>query len=145
MDDLFNIFGEEDEAVFGMFNNYDDKEKTYEVTYSDKTTAKFTAQELYEFFIFTETNIGGDFDDLKRRLDSGYAVIGDHLEWDWGLGCSNYKGKLSITRCAPPKIPTEFKKESGNFECKHEGKYINQAGNSRFWVCPKCKKDLGDA
>lgn len=31
-------------------------------------------------------------------------------------------------------------------ECRHPKKYINRAiPNKPFWVCPECKKDLGDA
>lgn len=143
MFDPFNF--DDDEAVNDMFNTYDDNEKHYEVTYSDYTTVKFTTQELYEFFIFTETNISGDFEDLKLKLDKGIIVTGDHNEWDWSLGCTNYKGRLSITKITPPKIPTNNKFESKTSGCSHEGKYINQAGGFKFWVCPKCKKDLGDA
>jgi hypothetical protein len=128
-----------------MFDSYDNTEKTYEIIYSDKTTVELTTQELYEFFIFTDTNIGGDFSDLKKRLDSGYAVMGDHMEWDWGLGCNNYKGRITITRITPPKIPKATLQPFQSGACDHKGKYINQAGGVRFWVCPKCKKDLGDA
>lgn len=28
--------------------------------------------------------------------------------------------------------------------CQHKNKYINDIGKLRFWVCPDCKKDLGD-
>jgi|LauGreDrversion4_2_1035121.scaffolds.fasta_scaffold249594_2 hypothetical protein len=143
MFDPFNF--DEDETDFDMFNSYDDKEKDYEVIYPDSHSAKLTTQELYEFFIFTEHNISGDFGDLKTKLDKGITVTGDHTEWDWSMGCSNYKGKLTILRCSPPKIPTTTKFESKSSGCSHEGKYINQAGGFKFWVCPKCKKDLGDA
>lgn len=127
-----------------MFDSYDNNEKAYEVIYSDKTVVQLTTQELYEFFIFTDTNIAGDFSDLKKKLDSGFAVMGDHQEWDWNMGANVYKGRLTITRYIPPKIPSYAKKEKSS-GCDHQGKYINQAGGVRFWVCPKCKKDLGDA
>lgn len=127
-----------------MFDSYDNNEKAYEVIYSDKTVVQLTTQELYEFFIFTDTNIAGDFSDLKKKLDSGFAVMGDHQEWDWNMGANVYKGRLTITRYIPPKIPSYAKKENSS-GCDHQGKYINQAGGVRFWVCPKCKKDLGDA
>ncbi len=29
--------------------------------------------------------------------------------------------------------------------CHHQNKYINEAGGIKFWVCPQCKMDLGDA
>lgn len=141
MIDLLNPFDEE----FDMFNAYDDKEKTYEIIYPNNNSAKFTTQELYEFFMFNEHNISGDFEDLKTKLDKGITVTGDHNEWDWGMGCNNYKGKLTVTRCVPPTIPTSKKIETKTLGCTHEGKYINQAGGTKFWVCPKCKKDLGDA
>jgi hypothetical protein len=53
---------------------------------------------------------------------------------------------LTITRSRylPPNNPRFSKKETPS-GCDHKGKYINQAGGIRFWVCPKCKKDLGDA
>ena len=28
--------------------------------------------------------------------------------------------------------------------CQHLRKYVNKAGFKNFWVCPDCKKDLGD-
>jgi len=59
-----------------LFDTYDNKEKSYEIIYSDKTKVECTAQELFEFFLLSETNIGGDFDDLKNRLDRGIAVVG---------------------------------------------------------------------
>jgi hypothetical protein len=29
--------------------------------------------------------------------------------------------------------------------CNHNRKYVNGAGHAKFWVCPDCKADLGDA
>lgn len=29
--------------------------------------------------------------------------------------------------------------------CSHNRKYVNGAGDAKFWVCPDCKADLGDA
>lgn len=128
-----------------MFDSYDDTEKAYEVIFSDKTVVHYTAQQLYEFFIFNDLNIDEDFSDIKKRLDSGFAVIGDHQEYDWQMAVNVYKGKLSITRYIPPKIPNSWTKQEKSTDCAHDGKYINQAGGVRFWVCPKCKKDLGNA
>lgn len=36
-------------------------------------------------------------------------------------------------------------KPEGTF-CRHDKKYINKVSNTlKFWYCPDCKKDLGDA
>jgi hypothetical protein len=48
------------------------------------------------------------------------------------------------------KSLTESKKEPelpglDDLKCQHKRKYINGAGQVRFWVCPDCKADLGDA
>lgn len=145
MFDPFNLFDDDNETVLDMFNTYDDSENSYEIIYPDKTEKKLTAQQLYEFFIFNDTNIGGDFDDLKKKLDSGLSVTGDHMEWDWTSWSPTYKGKLIISRRLPPKLPPQFKKDASKNECRHENKYVNHIGSTRFWVCPKCKKDLGDA
>lgn len=128
-----------------MFDNYDNIEKLYEIVFSNTRKIQYTTKELYEFFIFTETNIGGSFEDLKSRLDSGFCIGGDDIEWDWTSGSHIKRGRLYITRFAPPKIPSSYSKENNSSNCKHKNKYINQAGGIRFWVCPSCKKDLGDA
>lgn len=127
-----------------MFDDYDNTEKKYEIIFPDKSVLKYTTQELYEFFIFNDLNIAGDFTDLKKRLDSGYAVMGDYQEWDWGGGYHINKGKLTITKSWVPKPNGVTKKESDT-NCKHKNKYINQAGGIKFWFCKDCKKDLGDA
>lgn len=38
----------------------------------------------------------------------------------------------------PPPVPKEVK-------CDHKDRYINEAGGKKFYVCPDCKADLGDA
>ena len=69
------------------------------------------------------------------------------MEWDWHMGCNTYKGRLTITRITPPTRTPDYTKEYSTDAngCKHENRYINEAGGVRFWVCPKCKKDLGNA
>lgn len=123
-----------------MFENYENSEKIYELQFPDGTVLKNTTQELYEFFIFNGNNFIGNFDEFKKKLDNGQCVVMDVKEWDWGMGCNINKGKIKIIRT----MKTILNKIS-SLECKHENKYINQAGGIRFWVCPKCKKDLGDA
>lgn len=39
------------------------------------------------------------------------------------------------------KSPINSGQKSG---CQHLRKYVNKAGFKSFWVCPDCKKDLGD-
>lgn len=127
-----------------MFEEYDNTEKKYEVIFPDKSVQKYTTQELYEFFIFSDLNISGDFSDLKKKLDAGYAVMGDNMEWDWGGGYNINKGKITITKSwkANPNNTSKKENERG---CSHKNKYINQAGGIKFWFCRDCKKDLGDA
>lgn len=127
-----------------MFDDYDNTEKKYEIIFPDKSIKKYTTQELYEFFIFNDLSITGDFADLKKRLDSGYAVIADHMEWDWGGGFNINRGKLTITKSWVSK-PNGVNKKESDTNCKHKNKYINQAGGIKFWFCKDCKKDLGDA
>lgn len=127
-----------------MFEEYDNTEKKYEVIFPDKSVQKYTTQELYEFFIFSDLNISGDFSDLKKKLDAGYAVMGDHMEWDWGGGYNINKGRITITKSWKANSNNISKKEN-ELRCSHKNKYINQAGGIKFWFCRDCKKDLGDA
>ena len=128
-----------------MFDTYDNLEKKYKVYYTASGNSnEFTTQELYEFYIFNTHNIYDSFEDIIKRLDAGDTIIGDDNDFDWTLGSNVYQGQVKITKLAPkgmrisqvpPPIPTG---------CDHKGKYINTAGGIKFYVCPKCKADLGD-
>lgn len=125
-----------------MIENYNDIEKEYEVIYSDNSSRKYTTQELHDFFIFTDTDFDGDFSDFKWKLDAGMTISVDYYDWDWSWGTASPKGKLKIKKLTTAETSESNPKSS---ECKHEEKYINQAGGILFWVCPFCKKDLGNA
>lgn len=125
-----------------MFSTWDDEIKAYNILYSDGRVASYTTQQLYEYFIFNDLGIGNDFSDLKGRLDRGESVSGDDCQWDWNTQCNVYKGRIVITKITGAKGKVHHKETNG---CKHENKYINEAGGIKFYVCPKCKADLGDA
>lgn len=125
-----------------MFSTWDDEVKTYNLEFSNGTIKQLTAQELYEYFIFHDIGIIGEFVDFKQRLDKGELVTGEDVQWDWGVGASIYKGLLKISKIGSTKAKPFHKEIIG---CKHNNKYINEAGGVRFWVCPQCKADLGDA
>jgi len=128
-----------------MFEDFDNKQKRYEITYPNNTTIKVTTQELYEFYIFQVDDFDGDFSDLKFKLDSGHTITVSHNEFDFGLGAPVYKGKLSITRFHVPS--PVHSTNATQAACDHKNKYIVQHfnGGVKYWVCPVCKADLGDA
>lgn len=127
-----------------MFDTFDDTHKKYIIIESNDDEVLVTKQQLYEFYIFNTHGITQPFEDMVRMLDQGQVVTGEDTEFDWDMGCTVYKGVLKIKATsglpkgailAPPVIKTG---------CSHPNKYINTAGFSKFWVCPDCKKDLGD-
>lgn len=128
-----------------MWDYYDNFKRDYEIISYDGISETMTAQEFYEYFILQEMDIKDAFDSVKKRIDSGEVIVTGQYDWDFQLGQSIYKGKLTMRRkdhqlnlqpkSLPPKEPEK---------CKHENKYINQAGGIRFYVCPKCKADLGN-
>jgi hypothetical protein len=125
-----------------MFSTWDDEVKVYNIEFSDGTIKQLTTQELYEYFLFHDIGIKGEFVDFKHRLDEGELVNAEDVQWDWGVGASIYKGLLKISKIRDIKSKP-FHKETNR--CNHKNKYINEAGGTRFWVCPQCKADLGDA
>lgn len=130
-----------------MFDQYDNELREYVVTYADGSEDVCTAEELHHFYILNDVGISDPFDDLKRRLDRGEVIVGRDNQYDWGLATNVYKGNLQF------KKRNAFKREylnktesvSKTTGCDHSKKYINQAGGIRFYVCPDCKADLGDA
>lgn len=129
-----------------MFDSFlDDTEVKYEIILSDKTVIKCTTSKLYDFYIFNEHNIPLDFQQLTSQLDAGYAITGDDTDFDFSSCSYVYKGKLILSKHhSKDQIKTAVTNIKVSNECKHEKKYINQAGGIRFWVCPVCKKDLGN-
>jgi hypothetical protein len=126
-----------------MFDFYDNEEKDYELTRWDGTTEVLTEQELHDFILFCLNPSAQSFEKILSDLNKGMTVTESYYDFDWNMGTSVYKGnvkfkKISLSQSIPPKIPSTGK-------CKHEGKYVNSAGGFKFWVCPTCKKDLGDA
>lgn len=129
-----------------MFETFDTIEKKYRVIYSSTGyITDLTTQELYDFYIFNTHNIFDSFEDILKQLEDGNTVFGDDNEFDWDMGSNIYQGKVQIKKIMlkgmkinhlPPPVPKT---------CDHKDKYINTAGISKFWVCPTCKKDLGDA
>lgn len=129
-----------------MFETFDTVEKKYRVVYSSTGyVVDLTTQELYDFYIFNTHNIFDSFEDILKQLDDGNTVLGDDNEFDWDMGSNVYQGKVKITKYMfkgmkmnhlPPPVPKS---------CDHKGKYVNSAGGVKFWYCPSCKKDLGDA
>jgi hypothetical protein len=125
-----------------MFDFYDNEDKDYELTRWDGTTELLTEQELHDFILFCLTPHSRiQFDQALVDLKKGFTLTEAYYDFDWSMGTSVYKGNVYIKKVNPsfpPKIPS-----TGG--CKHEGKYVNSAGGFKFWVCPTCKKDLGDA
>ena len=128
-----------------MFDQYDNNDKKYEVMYPDNIIVKLTTQELYELFLFIMQDFQGDFTDLKLKLDMGDEVNVSHNEWDFGLGTPIFKGFLKVKRINSLKAKNP--KNDLQKTCNHKDKYIVQHfnGGAKYWVCPVCKADLGDA
>lgn len=125
-----------------MFDEYDDKTKEYIIINSEDSEESLTAQELYHFYIMNDIGINESFELLKRKLDNGEEIRGKDYQYDWSLGVNVCKGMLTIKKRKLLKSTT-ISPVIGN--CNHPNKYINQAGGKRFYVCPNCKADLGDA
>jgi hypothetical protein len=129
-----------------MFDIYDDYNKLYELTFSDGNIESLTTQELWEFFLMQEHSITGTFKQLKARLDKGEEITAQDTRYDWTLQTSIYVGNVLIKRIKPlVQKTTQPTTTATPTTCLHQGKYVNQAGGVKFWVCPLCKKDLGNA
>lgn len=127
-----------------MFDIYDDTKKVYEMFFSDGKKEELTEQGLWEFFILLEHGITCSFEAFVDRLNKGEEIVAKDSYYDWALGTSVYKGQSVIKKIKQvqktiPKVHTT------PTTCTHSAKYINQAGGIKFWVCPSCKKDLGNA
>jgi hypothetical protein len=143
--DDFGYFHFDELGNLDMFNSYENNTDKYIITDSSGSEADVTTQELYEFYIFNQHDITDSFEDIIRRLNSGLNVTGNDYEFDWDLGTTVWKGKLTIkAKNLLPSGMTPAPKTSST-KCRHLKKYINSAGASKFWVCPDCKEDLGDA
>jgi hypothetical protein len=127
-----------------MFSTWDDEVKSYSILNPTGEIKHLTTQELYEYIIFNDIGISEDFSDLKVKLDRGESVIGDYCEWDWNLGSTIYRGRITITKSNKDSAPKHVSK-ADNLKCGHSNKYINEAGGIKFYVCPQCKADLGNA
>lgn len=128
-----------------MFDSYENTIPEYQ--FSNPTTGDeftWTAQELFEFYTFNEHSLAGDFDEVKRKLDIGLHLETDHYYYDWGLGVNVYKGRVTLKKIAKNTPVVKELIKSPVAGCRHDKKYINEAGGTKFWVCPSCKKDLGD-
>ena len=129
-----------------MFETYDDIDRFYELKYEDGTAVNLTAIELYEYYLLHEHGILDSFERLKLRLDGGEEITASHYVYDFSIAANIYKGKVKFRNFNATKKSTTASKQSiPNVICRHENKYINQAGGTKFWVCPQCKKDLGNA
>jgi hypothetical protein len=129
-----------------MFDDYDNTDKRYRITNSDGMTRDVTEQGLYEFYIFTRNGINKSFSDVLHDLRNGHLVQGEDYDFDWNVGGDIYKGKLFIEPIGRvQKSASSGGASSSDNQCRHPNKYINSAGGVKFWVCPCCKKDMGNA
>ncbi len=127
---------------FNMFDMYDNDDEKYTITDSSGTTWEVTTQELFEFYSFQDHNIMDSFENIIKKLDSGLSVSGDDCEFDWNLGTSIRKGSLTIRAKLKP-FSSETKKDG--VKCRHSKKHVVTFTTFKYWFCPECKQDLGDA
>jgi len=125
-----------------MFSTWDDETKAYNILFSDGSLKSFTTQELYEYYIFNDVGIKDEFVDLKFRLDNGESITANETKWDWNTATNVYKGRLVITKINKAKVKPFHPEANG---CRHENKYVNEAGGIKFWFCKDCRSDLGNA
>lgn len=118
-----------------MYINYDDEEKVYQFTDQNGKTGFKTKQELYEFHLFNEHELP-QFDTVVADLDSGKTVSTDVFTYGFSFHRKTL-GRVTIRKVPKSNILSQ--------SCKHEDKYINQVFTTKFWYCPKCKSDLGNA
>lgn len=125
-----------------MFDLYDTVDKVYELTRPDGSVDMLTEQDVHDFVLFClDSATSWSFEKIMSELKRGNVVTESYYEFDWTLGTNIFKGVVKFKKIKndiPPKITTDN-------SCRHNGKYVNSAGGARFWVCPTCKKDLGDA
>lgn len=133
-----------------MFDVFDDTDHCYEIVFDNGVTKKWSAQKLYEYYVFNELDFVApknlEFVDIKHKLDKGEILQGTELNRDWfGNNTSTQKFTLRNNKVKLSYGIQVSQKEPTTTACRHENKYVNQAGGIKFWVCPNCKKDLGDA
>jgi hypothetical protein len=133
-----------------MFDDYDNTDKCYRITHADGRTRDVTEQKLYEFYLFSHNGITRPFSDILHDLRNGKLIQGEDYDFDWKLGIEVHKGKLFIepigrVQKSAPSQSSSKGSNSSDSQCRHPNKYVNSAGGVRFWVCPSCKKDMGNA
>lgn len=90
---------------------------------------------------------------IVNRNGDKYKVVGHDQDRKWYnlrpsevLAFSGWYSQEIIeenwTRVNESSAQLHFKIETG---CNHTKKFINRMIISKFWYCPDCKKDLGDA
>lgn len=127
-----------------MFDSYDDRDFCYEMIYPDGKKVTKTKQGLSEFFVFTEHNLGYDFDEFINKLDKGYVVSAEDNSYDYGAQSYKYNGNILINKIKEKKIASSNTPPPMPNECDHKDNYVNIANGIKFRVCRKCLKDMGN-
>lgn len=126
------------------YSSLDNIDIRYELSFPDGKIQKMTERDLFDYYVLYDHKLKLEFADLILKLETETITAEDNT-YDWSLQVMVYNGLISIKR-----IREDFRKNSiippviGD-KCIHISKYINRAGGIKFWVCPDCKADLGDA
>lgn len=126
-----------------MFETYDDSDPCYELIYPDGRKVNKTMQALAEFYVFSEHKLTYTFDEFIDRLEKGYVVSAEDNSYDYGAQSYVYHGNILINKIKKTKANPSTPPDHRHLTCDHKDKYVNSAGGVKFWVCPRCKSDLG--
>jgi hypothetical protein len=103
-------------------------------SWSPSSAEEVTEKELWDIYTTLQT-FPISWLDLMYRLDT-------HGSYSYTDYLNNYN--YTFTKIEPEKV-MEFESSRPGF-CRHDKKFINNISrNLKFWYCPDCKKDLGDA
>lgn len=108
------------EREYGMFSHT----KEYIVKNPYGYEEEMSPNELWQWFLYNQPDAFNWFSFVDKIKDDGELKLSNGV-------LIRYTGLRQT--------------DSSSISCKHSNKYINVVSATlKFWVCPDCKKDLGD-
>lgn len=96
-----------------------------------------------EFDPFDFGSLADDSDELSEDDFTISKEIAEELEKL--ISDDSDEWNIDDEPAAKKESERQLEMRAKQINCLHKEKYINEAGGVKFWVCPSCKKDLGDA
>jgi hypothetical protein len=104
---------------------------------------EITQTELYDLYCFDISFQNISWSSLLFDLDSGRRFDMLHDFYVVKKKIHGLQTSAHTTFVGLEGLPVSISESSF---CRHDKKYINKISNAlKFWYCPDCKKDLGDA